>query len=518
MKEERQRLPPWIMPVDTLEVIEEAGRALAQADAPKCAEAATEWLIDNEVAYEAVIAAIRRARRSVCISQLAFDADCEAYSYERPPVRLLDELVDAWRTHDLDVRILLNATILVDTAAPLRTALDERRATAIQVRGISRFPQLLHAKILTIDDSEAFLLGSPFVNGYWDDSSHRPDDVRRPARELGGRPLHDLSVRMKGPVVAEVQAAFEDLWTQGSDEHEAARADTAGSPREPARVGLSHVRLTTPGRGRTHEGRTEILPAMLRGISGARELLYVEHQYLSSRRVVAAVASALDREPLLEVIALVNQNPDVTAYRGWQNQRMAESGLAEHPRFGMFALWTSCASGGRLALNQVFVHSKVITVDDRWATFGSANVDGVSLHSYGADFHSRLGRRIFRDVRNFDANVEMFSARDDADESIVELRTSLWNEHLGLVPFTRPDEGWLGLWQTRAAQNIAALNDDPADRSESRTFVLPYSTAPTPQGQLRALGVRDREELDLRFQPSWLEVHCSPNWIRNMFA
>ena len=513
------------MPVDTLDLA--AGTLadpLERVDAlvPLGAPSTTEWLIDNEVAYEAIIAAIRRARRSVCISQLAFDADCEAYSCGKPPVRLLDVLVDAWRAHALDVRILLNATILVDTARPLRKALADQGASAMQVRGIHRFPQLLHAKILIVDDREAFLLGSPFVNGYWDDSSHRPDDARRPARELGGRPLHDLSVRLTGPIVDGLRVAFDELW----DEGDGAAPLPAQSPRVDWRNhattdGCSQVRLTIPGNGSTnvHRGRTEILGAMLRGVDRARELLYVEHQYLSSRRVVHALANALEREPELEIIALVNQNPDVTAYRGWQNQRMAETGLIDHPRFGLFALWSRASSNGRLALNQVFVHSKLIVADDRWATFGSANIDGVSLHSYGSDFRTRLGERIFRNVRNFDANVEMHSETDDPDDSIVELRTSLWTEHLGQVPSVRPSRGWLQFWRARAAENITALNTFP-DTSESAcgTFVLPYSDAATPSGQLRALGVKDREELDLRFRPSWLEVHCSPNWIRNMFA
>jgi phosphatidylserine/phosphatidylglycerophosphate/cardiolipin synthase-like enzyme len=223
----------------------------ADALVPEIAASGAEWLIDNEVAYEAVIAAIRRARRSVCISQLAFDADCEAYSYEKPPVRILDELVDAWRTHALDVRILLNATLLVDTARPLRKTLGERNARGIRVRGISRFPQLLHAKILIVDDSEAFLLGSPFVNGYWDDSSHRPDDVRRPMRELGGRPLHDLSVQLKGPIVAGFQAGFEVLWNEGTDENgESVEPRPVRSADSRTASDCSQVRLTIPTGGR----------------------------------------------------------------------------------------------------------------------------------------------------------------------------------------------------------------------------------------------------------------------------
>ena len=38
---------------------------------------------------------------------------------------------------------------------------------------------------------------------------------------------------------------------------------------------------------------------------------------------------------------VLNQNPDVTAYRRWQNARLAESGLLAHPRVGVFALWSA---------------------------------------------------------------------------------------------------------------------------------------------------------------------------------
>ena len=505
------------MPGNTLEM--DAG-AIAAADPIEPTQDAlvAEWLVDNEEAYNGFLAAIRRARRSVCITQLAFDADCEAYASDGSSVRLLDELVNAWRTHALDVRILLNATLLVDTARPLRAALAGMNASGIQVRGVSRFPQLLHAKVMIIDDREAFLIGSPFVNGYWDDSAHLPDDARRPMRELGGRPLHDLSVRLEGSIVTELQSEFETLWSCGADEV-SPPTETSRPAAPPAVGGSARVRLTTPRRltANPRDARAEILPAMLRGIGSAGELLYIEHQYMSSRRVVRALTDALARHPQLEVIALVNQNPDVTAYRGWQNQRLAESGLGAHPRFGLFALWSSGVTDGVIALNQVFVHSKVIVADDRWATFGSANIDGVSLHSYGADFRSALGERIFRNVRNVDLNVELRADDDAIAGSITELRTKLWREHLGELPESRPRDGWLRHWRERAATNIAMLNGT-ASMTTSGPLILPYSTAPTPAGQLESLGIARRAELDLRFHPSWLEVYCSPNWIRNMFA
>ena len=96
-------------------------------------------------------------------------------------------------------------------------------------------------------------------------------------------------------------------------------------------------------------GSTQIIEALLEGIAGARSLIYVEHQYLSARPVVSALAQALCREPDLELIVVLNQNPDVTAYQRWQNARLAESGLLEHPRAGIFALWSAArdARGGR---------------------------------------------------------------------------------------------------------------------------------------------------------------------------
>ncbi len=470
-----------------------------------------EWLIDNAVAYDALIDAIVHARRSVWISQLAFDADCEAYAADGSATRLLDVLVRAHLERGIDVCILLNESLLLDTATPLRRALANMGASTIRVRGISRFPQLLHAKVLIADDSVAYVMGSPFANGYWDDACHCPSDVRRPKRELGGRPLHDVSVRVTGPAVQELSALFDAWWSGATKAGSRGASHVALQQHTAERDGAHSVRVarTVPG------GATEILEAMLDGIARAKRLIYIEHQYLSSRAIVGAIVAALARAPHLEVIALLNQNPDVTAYRGWQNARLRESGLLDHPRVGLFTLWTrGDTPDGRIALNQVFVHSKVIIVDDAWATVGSANVDGVSLHSYGDDFASWLGRRVFRDVRNFDVNLVLTSDEPAVGASISALRSLLWTEHVGA------GHRCLAQWRTSAAANATALTDSARAGSarSSGSFVLPYSTASHPLEQLRELTSAPSENLEVRFSPSWLEVHCSPNWIRNMFA
>ncbi|HEY2064667.1 MAG TPA: phospholipase D-like domain-containing protein [Gemmatimonadaceae bacterium] len=488
------------------------------------------WLVDNAEAYREVLRAIARARRSIWIAQLAFDADCVAYddaaTYDQTAVGspLLQALIDA--STRVPVRIVLNQSLLLDTATPLRMAVRRVGATDVRIRGIKRFPQLLHAKMVVIDEREALLLGSPFVNGYWDHADHPPTDARRGDRELGGRPLHDVSMAITGPAVHSLSAIFAELWNDLSvgDADDAALecrpADARGSD------GIRIARTAPAGAPHSHDaGRTDILAAIEGALARARRLVYVEHQYLSSRRVIAALAEALTREDSLEVVIVLNQNPDVTAYRSWQNARLRESGLLSHPRVGLFALWrakSSTTDDYEWVVNQLFVHSKVLIVDDAWLTMGSANLDGVSLHSYGDDFTGWLGRRIFRDVRNFDVNVVMTSETHGRADAIRTLCTRLWTEHLGVPASaldTPPAGGWLALWRSRAAEGVAVLDGPRTDDVERcLALPLPYSTMPTPRLQLRDIGVRATERLDLRFDPGWLEVHFSPNWVRNMFA
>lgn len=487
------------------------------------------WLVDNADAYRAIVAALRRARDTIWISQLALDADCVAHDVAptatAPDTRttIAHELLDAAR-RGVTVHVLLNSSLLLDTVKPLRAHLAAAgmEARRIRVRGVSAFPQLLHAKMVLVDDDTAILVGSPFANGYWDDARHAPTDGRRPRRELGGRPVHDVSTELGGPVVHALRAAFVTMWNDATDVADDDRApmrvadDEAPRPHEPS----VRVVRTAPG-----DGPMEILPALLDGIARARWLIYIEHQYLSARPVVDALVRALIRHRSLEIVVVLNQNPDVTAYRGWQNARLDESGLLDHPRVGLFTLWTSAMDGPRRRrrLNQVFVHSKVVAIDDRWALLGSANLDGVSLHSYGDDFSGALGRRIFRGVRNFDVGVVVDGAYDgETADAVRRLRGSLWREHLGSSfheAGARPARGWLSLWRSVARRNADELGKPRAASVVDGPFILPYSTRSTPRAQLADVGVVFAPEtIELCFEPSWLEVRFSPAWVRNMFG
>lgn len=493
-----------------------ARRQTRPEDDTRAPAPAISWLVDNACAYRRMIEVVRRAQHTLRISQLAIDADCVSYDEDGTPSRLIDELIAAGR-RGVEVRIVVNESLLLDTAKPLRRALEELGAVSIEVRGVSCFPRLIHAKLLIADDTDAIIIGSPFVNGYWDDSAHVPTDERRPTRELGGRPLHDLSVHVQGSACASLIAVHEELWANVTRK-EAPLAQGAFEQRD----GVAIVTTLPAGVSTRHpQGRTDIVNAMLEGLRRAKRFIYLEHQYLSSRRIVAALADVLAREPELQLIVLLNQNPDVTAYRVWQRDRLEEYGLADHPRVGLFSLWTRrTMSQHRLEMSQVFVHSKVMIVDDQWATTGSANLDGVSLHSYGADFKSALGKRVFRHTRNIDVNIVL----DGADApplatAIRALRCTLWNEHLaGSASRAFDARDRLAVWRATAEQNLASLRAATYVESDDGTIILPFNAEAFPEQQLVSLNVPLGRGIEIAFNPGWLEVHCSPNWIRNMFS
>lgn len=516
-----------------------------------------EWLIDNADACDRVLDAIRGAHRSVWISQLAFDADCVIYTDDAavsgtgaPPRNtetILAEALIGLAAASVDVRVLLNEHVLQNTLRPFRrhvtNALAARglAANAIRLRGVRRFPHFLHMKMVIVDGTDAYLIGSPFVNGYWDDARHAPVDTRRPNRELSGRPLHDVSLRIRGRVVRQLESLYVDVWNDAAasaeaDVHDGVHDDhrlrltTAAGRRRAAADDTIRVVRTLPRRivPNAPHGATEVLDALLDGLGNAREMIYIEHQYLTARPAVAAIIDALRRKRDLEVVIVVNQNPDLTAYRGWQNARLAESGLLAHPRVGVFTLWSAAPGHDRpgiTALNQVFVHSKVVTIDDRWALVGAANLDGLSLHSYGDDFTGRGARRIFRHVRNFEVSLVINENGENIGDTVADLRTRLWSEHLALPTSAvarRPKDGWLALWRGRAANNVRTLSPgaNPARvQPHMHGFVLPYSTRATPVRQLADIGVFvDRTRLRVQFDPGWLEAHLSPAWVRNIFA
>lgn len=408
-----------------------------------------ELLVDDEM-EDAIVQALRRARSTVDLTQLLFFPEFVGrfhrsgpFARPQPERPLLEEFLDAAR-RGAQVRILLNQNAVIpDTVR--RVALACAGEPRVEVRGLALALNLLHAKVLVADD-EAFLIGPPFEQRFWDTRRHSAREPRRGEEP----PMHDLSLRLRGPVVAGVARFFEDLWgASGGEAYPSSPASRLISPVSPGQtVGLAR---TMPARTVAREGDRGILDAYLDAIARAREFVYLETQYFTSPTIGRALAEALAREPRLQAILLVNGHMDIPGYDAWQGLRAAELGHPVHPRLGMFTLTS-------------YVHSKLAVVDDDWATLGSANLDSISL-----EMAEEFGLPT-------EPNVDVNAVLTDRDW-IASARRRVWAEHLGDEGVWRADPppgGWLALWRRCAEAN--------AERRDSgrrlRGFVLPYEPRP----------------------------------------
>jgi phosphatidylserine/phosphatidylglycerophosphate/cardiolipin synthase-like enzyme len=279
----------------------------------------------------------------------------------------------------------------------------------------------------------AFVGGIDLCHGRRDDATHAGDPQAPPLDERYGPtpPWHDAMAEIRGPAVAHVLDTFAERWDDRTplDHRNPYRAVVhrlARMPRHPEPlpqrwdpppdVGPHQVQIlrTYPAKRPAYpfapEGERSIARAYSRAFNRARRLVYIEDQYFWSDLVAATLASALQRKPELQVIAVVPRHPE-------------KDGRASGPpmRYGQRLAWDLLreAGGDRFALfdlenaegTPIYVHAKVCVVDDEWMTIGSDNLN----------------------LRSWTHDSELTCAVVDPDGELPRrTRTSLWAEHLGL--------------------------------------------------------------------------------------
>lgn len=395
--------------------------------------------------------ALRSAKRQIALTQLLFEPD-----FAPRGARLADDMEDAAR-RGVRVRILVNENAAIPDS--VEELVERFEDTPVEVRKLTMSPNVLHAKLFAIDD-EAFLVDPPFEQKYVDTRAHVHTDAVR----TRGQPFHSVSVRTQGPIVARVWNLFERLWGVAQGRRIGPLAPIPGAALVP---GGKTMRLawTAPAGFLEPTPAAGILAEYEGAIARAKRFIYIEDQYFTSPRIAAALERALEREPGLEVIIVLNTSVDIPGYVRYQKERLASMGFPDHPRLGVFALWSQRIDGD---LRELYVHSKVAIVDDAWATVGSANLDSIGLHD-ADEFPVPV-------ERNIELNVVV--PEDGGSPGFVAaLRRRLWSEHLGDDDIWRappPGEGWLAHWRGQAARALA--HAEAGERM--RGHALPYGTKP----------------------------------------
>ncbi len=343
------------------------GSLWAAGAPPPRSECELEILIDGSRALPRIAAAILGARSHVHIAGwhitpgfgLTRDAHAAALR------DLLGELAER-----IEVRVLLWAGAPVPVFTPTRHAVRAVREELLRGTRVlcaldshERPMHCHHEKLVIVDGEVAFVGGIDLTSLGGD----RFDSAEHPMRGRLG--WHDASTCLRGPAVGDVAAHFASRWAEVDGE-----ALPASSPR-PAGERTVQVVRTVPEKVYDFlpRGDFRILEAYERALRSARELVYLESQFLWSTDLVEILAAKLRDPPSdsFRVVVLLpakpNNGADTTV--GQLGVLASADGGA-----GRFLAATISARNGRLT-GPLYVHAKVGIVDDLWLTVGSANLN-----------------------------------------------------------------------------------------------------------------------------------------------
>jgi phospholipase D1/2 len=390
------------------------------------------YLIDADAYFRALVAALLRAERSVFI--LGWDVDART------------RLPDPWhRGQTLSLRRLLDRLarrrprlrirVLGWDFAPL-FALERQPFPRLHL-GLRTHPHVVfvadaqhphgashHQKVVVIDDAIAFSGGIDLAVRRWDTPAHDPHDRRRqaPSGEIY-HPFHDVQIAVSGPAARRLGAIARERWRRATGEVvpwiDSSREGTSRSDPWPPDLlpdGVDvrvQIARTVPALAEGDRAIEDVLPSMLAQIAAARRWIYVENQYFSCDALADALARRLDEPDGPEVLLVAPR-----CCSGWLEERtmgvlrrrfMARVRSAAHAaeRFRTVAPFVDGQA--------VFVHAKVMVVDDTSARIGSAN----------------WSRRSMALDTECDVSVVAGEDQPAAGRLVASLRNRLLAEHLG---------------------------------------------------------------------------------------
>lgn len=360
----------------------------------KCQVAKGGFLLSGQDFFRAFRAAVRSAEHEVVL--LAWDL-CETVEMVRDmededgyPSRLADFLITVLEEKpELRIRILLWDYSVIYAAerewlpfTKLRQ-LDNPRLELISDDTVPAGASH-HQKLVVVDGVEAICGGLDLAAWRWDSPEHLADDPRR--KDPKGKPYqpyHDIQVILSGEVTEALRELASTRWERATGqalpelpqkmEHEL-WPDSVPVDFEGIETGIA----LTYARYQTYPAVHQIEHLYLDVIRAAETTIYIENQYLTSKVLVDALCQKLREEEGPEIIMLL------TSEAGWaenmtmgrMRNRLLEK-LREADCHHRFRCYYPCA--GDAGEQQVYVHAKLMIVDRRMLTTGSANLSNRSM-------------------------------------------------------------------------------------------------------------------------------------------
>ncbi len=402
-------------------------------------------LVDGEAFFRRVCEAVEAAQHSVWLTA-AFFAEVQM-----PDGRgTAHDVLDRAASRGLDVRLIIwRPNGPVDNTFPGTAANHE----LLRTRG-SRFrarwdcapgPYCQHQKSWVIDagrpSETAFVGGMNLTTKGMGWRGH-----------AGGIGRHDVYLEIAGPAATDVHHNFAQRWNEASERREPDGLwghggddtlpfpDRLSPPHGQALVqiqrnlppGRYSDGTATPGGVACDVARGEraVTEQYIQAIAAARRSIYIENQALPVPEISAPLQAALERG--VDVMYLAPADPEPYVRRDRKDPQHRErfertAALGRYPNFALAGIASANAEGQRA---NIYVHSKMMLVDDAWATIGSCNLHGFSLFG------------------NTEMNATFW------DPAVVRaLRCDLLAEHLGEDTASLDDRAALALYRRVAADN-----------------------------------------------------------------
>lgn len=306
-----------------------------------------------------------------------------------------------------------------------------------------------HQKIVVVDDAVAFCGGIDLTIGRWDTPAHEQRSRHRRALGRSYGPRHDVAVAVDGAAARALGEQARARWRSATDrslEPVEAKHTAWPSGLEPTlgNVDVGIARTLPKLAGRIEVREVEALN--LAAIAAARHTIYLENQYLAARRIAEALAARLREDDGPEIVIVLPRKGNNPLERGTMDgarHRLIQVLWAadEHHRLGVY--WPATGDG-----TPIYIHSKVMVVDDRLLRIGSSNLNNRSM---GFDSECDLA---------IEANADA-PQHDDVRRQVTSTRNRLVSEHLGVS---------VGEFERAMAECGSFLKTVEALRGEGRTL------------------------------------------------
>lgn len=432
-------------------------------------------LVDGMAAFTCIAEAAERAKKSVWLTVAFIDSNFEMPGGRGPILGWLQQLAE----RGLDIRVLFwrNNEGSGFSESSMFSGLPEHRTHLSKVSPKIRARwDRAHAAYCQHQKSWIVDAGAPNEVAFVGGINLGVNSVVS-AGHVGGpfSQTHDVYALIKGPSATDVHHNFVQRWNGAS---EAAATDgwwgTASMdesnllfPHELSEeAGQSEAQVQRTVRAGRYfdgtaavdavsfpigDGEFSVYEQYKAAIAQARRTIYIENQALGHLEIVQLLDAACIRGVEVTVLVPAEAERQMKAARKRPESKTFFDGLAALGRHENFLL-TGIAADHSEGRRPIYVHDKLMLIDDCWGTVGSCNI---GARSFFGDTELNLSFWCCETARSF--------------------RADLFKEHLGIDTSRMDDRQAMATWRDVAKRN-ASFGFASSDPWTGIAFALDPST------------------------------------------